>query len=92
LELPVPAEQVYRHADVTRINFHGFANTQPGLGHWNTIGYEVAGKLVAGYLCHKPGKTMRGSRWPGSPAFSLGRVSRQFDEQRPASRRRVVPS
>ena len=26
-----------------------------GLGLWNTIGHEVAGKLVAGYLCHKLG-------------------------------------
>lgn len=42
------------------------------------------GKRVAGYLCYKPGEGMRGSRWPGSQAFSLGWISKRFDEQRPA--------
>ena len=48
------APEMQRLADATRAYFHGFASTRLGFGHWNAAGHEVAGKLIAGYLCRKP--------------------------------------
>jgi hypothetical protein len=48
------APEMQRQADTTRTFFHGFANTHLGFGHWNAAGHEVAGKLIARYLCRKP--------------------------------------
>jgi hypothetical protein len=52
------APEMQRQADATRTFFHGFANTHLGFGHWNAAGHEVAGKLIARYLCHKPTRSL----------------------------------
>jgi hypothetical protein len=31
---------------------HGFANTRPGIGHWNETGHAMAGEQIADRLCH----------------------------------------
>jgi hypothetical protein len=36
-----------RYADETGLYLHGFANTKPGLGHWNENGHREAGELIA---------------------------------------------
>lgn len=48
------APEMQRQADATRTYFHGFHNTHLGFGHWNAAGHEVAGKLIARYLCRRP--------------------------------------
>ncbi|MBV8773647.1 MAG: SGNH/GDSL hydrolase family protein [Deltaproteobacteria bacterium] len=44
-----PAFQTY--AEQHGIFLHGFANTQPGVGHWNETGHRLAGELIAQRLC-----------------------------------------
>jgi hypothetical protein len=43
-----PAFQTY--AEEHGVFLHGFANTQPGAGHWNETGHQLAGELIAGRL------------------------------------------
>ena len=38
-------------ADKNQTYFHGFQNTLMGIGHWNADGHQLAGKLIADYLC-----------------------------------------
>ncbi len=33
--------------------YHGFANTSPGSGHWNALGHQTAGQLIARELCQQ---------------------------------------
>jgi hypothetical protein len=44
-------EAMREHAERTGEYLHGFANTQPGFGHWNAAGHRVAGDLLAKHLC-----------------------------------------
>lgn len=44
-------EPMQRHAERNGEYLHGFANTQPGFGHWNAAGHRVAAELLATHLC-----------------------------------------
>jgi hypothetical protein len=46
-------------ADQNHVFFHGFANTQPGTGHWNAEGHRYGGKLIAQRLCELLGQPAR---------------------------------
>jgi hypothetical protein len=46
---PPLAEEASRR----RIFFHGFPNTEPGLGHWNAAGHRAAARLIAPWLCRE---------------------------------------
>jgi hypothetical protein len=49
-----------RYAQEHHAYLHGFENTTPGVGHWNTAGHRLAGELLARYLCtHSQQTTMR---------------------------------
>lgn len=48
LSLTEPMREKARREQVF---FHGFANTALGTGHWNEMGHETAGKLIAEWLC-----------------------------------------
>jgi hypothetical protein len=43
LNLPKPMQE---YAEAHQVYLHGFANTSPGLGHWNVEGHQVAGTLL----------------------------------------------
>jgi hypothetical protein len=43
LNLPQPMQE---YAEAHQVYLHGFANTSPGLGHWNVEGHQVAGTLL----------------------------------------------
>jgi len=43
-----PQLQVY--ADQHRAFLHGFANTAPGVGHWNALGHRLGGQAIAGWM------------------------------------------
>lgn len=43
--------EMQRRADATGAYYHGFPNTMLGFGHWNQAGHELAGMLLARYLC-----------------------------------------
>ena len=45
------AEPMRRYAQAHGQYLHGFANTQPGSGHWNEAGNRLAGQLTAGAIC-----------------------------------------
>ncbi len=45
------APALARYAATHHVFLHGFANTRPGIGHWNAEGHRVAGELIAGWLC-----------------------------------------
>lgn len=38
-------------AERTKAYFHGFANTELGVGHWNARGHDVAGKILTRKIC-----------------------------------------
>jgi hypothetical protein len=38
-------------AERTKVYFHGFPSTTPGVGHWNRRGHAVAGQILAGEIC-----------------------------------------
>lgn len=38
-----------------RLFFHGFPNTEPGLGHWNADGHRAAARFIAPWLCQELG-------------------------------------
>jgi hypothetical protein len=46
-----PAMQ--QRADESGAYFHGFSNTQMGLGHWNAEGHKAAAAIVAEHFCNK---------------------------------------
>jgi hypothetical protein len=48
------AEPLRRFAEENDAYLHGFANTEPGSGHWNERGHEVAGKALAERICANP--------------------------------------
>lgn len=39
------------YAERTGVFLHGYANTAPGIGHWNAAGHALAGRLIADALC-----------------------------------------
>jgi hypothetical protein len=47
------APEMARQATRTRTYLHGFPNTPPGEGHWNSEGHRVAGNLLADWLCRE---------------------------------------
>jgi len=51
-------------ATVSGAWLHGFANSLPGVGHWNRLGHRVAGDLLANTLCRDWAPT-RGGRSGG---------------------------
>ncbi len=44
-----PALQAY--ADRSHAFVHGFPNTRVGTGHWNALGHQIAGEMIARRLC-----------------------------------------
>lgn len=40
-----------KYADEHHVFLHGFANTPPGIGHWNSAGQRLAGMLIAQKIC-----------------------------------------
>ena len=40
------AKPMQEYAEAHQVYLHGFANTSPGLGHWNVEGHRVAGTLL----------------------------------------------
>lgn len=38
-------------ADATGVFLHGYPNTRIGTGHWNVLGHEAAGRIMAGAVC-----------------------------------------
>ncbi|MDP9121547.1 MAG: SGNH/GDSL hydrolase family protein, partial [Acidobacteriota bacterium] len=48
------AQPLRRLAERRRIFLHGFPNTAPGEGHWNSAGHRAAAALIAAWLC-RPG-------------------------------------
>jgi hypothetical protein len=47
-----PIFQAY--ADRYKVYLHGFKNWKIGDGHWNRDGHELAGEVIASYICQKP--------------------------------------
>jgi hypothetical protein len=45
------AQPLQAYAEQHRVFLHGFSNTPKGFGHWNALGHEQAGKLIATKLC-----------------------------------------
>ncbi len=41
------------YAEKNKICLHGFANAIPCEGHWNSLGHEQVGQLMAEHLCDK---------------------------------------
>jgi hypothetical protein len=39
------------YADANRAYLHGYPAVMPGYGHWNALGHQVAGSLIARRLC-----------------------------------------
>jgi hypothetical protein len=52
--------------------FHGFANNEIGQGHWNHIGHDVAGQILAREICTSSLANLDG-KGEGSPALSIYR-------------------
>ncbi|MFP6762202.1 MAG: SGNH/GDSL hydrolase family protein, partial [Planctomycetaceae bacterium] len=44
------APRMQAHAQEQHEFLHGFSNTTPGQGHWNSAGHRVAGRLIGGWL------------------------------------------
>ena len=47
------ARPLQRYAEQNSVFLHGFANTEPGTGHWNEEGHRVAGELIAKRICEQ---------------------------------------
>jgi hypothetical protein len=45
------ARELHALASLSGAWLHGFANTLPGVGHWNALGHRLAGELLANSLC-----------------------------------------
>jgi hypothetical protein len=44
------APELQQFAELNKVSLHGFSSN-PGNGHWNTVGHRVAGELIAKKLC-----------------------------------------
>jgi len=49
------ARTIQDYAQGHHVYLHGFPNTGAGQGHWNELGHELAGDLIAGKLCEMLG-------------------------------------
>lgn len=60
------AKPMREYAETHHVELHGSKNTEPGSGHWNGLGHQVAGKLIASQICatiaHEAAKQIRISR------------------------------
>jgi hypothetical protein len=55
--LAVPlAREMHALASFSGAWLHGFANSLPGAGHWNTEGHRLAADLIANSLCREGGR------------------------------------
>jgi hypothetical protein len=45
------AQPLQAYAEQHHVFLHGFSNTPKGFGHWNEVGHQQAGKLIAEKLC-----------------------------------------
>lgn len=45
------AQPLQAYAEDHHVFLHGFSNTPQGFGHWNRVGHEQAGILIASKLC-----------------------------------------
>ena len=59
-----------KFADEHHVFLHGFANTPPGIGHWNTAGNLLAGELIAQKICRDHSQETAPSRPSGDEAKS----------------------
>jgi hypothetical protein len=53
-EIITLAQGLQSYAEEYRLFLHGFSNAYVGLGHWNEKGHELAGRMLAEYLCSSP--------------------------------------
>jgi hypothetical protein len=53
------APYLQRYSQERQIFLHGFANTAPGVGHWNADGHRLAGEKIARELCRGLTKTTK---------------------------------
>jgi hypothetical protein len=44
------APPLQAYADAHRAFLHGFGNTPPGIGHWNSLGHRIAGTAIATWM------------------------------------------
>lgn len=51
------APMLQAYADRQHAFLHGFDNTSPGMGHWNTLGHRLAGQALASWM----------AEWIGDP-------------------------
>lgn len=51
IEVVTLGPEMQHRADATGAYYHGFPNAMLGFGHWNHAGHEIAGMLLARYLC-----------------------------------------
>jgi hypothetical protein len=51
IELITLAQRLQSYAEGHGVFLHGFLNSYLGLGHWNEKGHELAGHMIAEYLC-----------------------------------------
>jgi hypothetical protein len=51
IEFIVLTEEMLGMAEKTKVHFHGFPNTRMGSGHWNELGHDAAGRILARKLC-----------------------------------------
>jgi hypothetical protein len=58
------APRMYRYAVDHNVYLHGFSNGALGRGHWNELGHQLAGEMIAGWLCER----LTGERQVGSGA------------------------
>ncbi|HTW88395.1 MAG TPA: SGNH/GDSL hydrolase family protein [Candidatus Binataceae bacterium] len=50
------APSLQKYAEAHDVYLHGFKNTPMGFGHWNAVGHQQAGELIAARLCAMIGK------------------------------------
>lgn len=51
IELLTLAQPLQQYAEEEQVFLHGFENSELGFGHWNARGHQIAGQLIANYLC-----------------------------------------
>jgi hypothetical protein len=48
LDLAAPMQA---YAQEHQVCFHGFSNTKYGIGHWNALGHQFGGRMIASAIC-----------------------------------------
>jgi hypothetical protein len=61
----VLAQPLAAYAQQHHVFLHGFKNTKVGEGHWNELGHQVGGDLIAARLCEMITSGQVPSHWSG---------------------------